>query len=929
MPCFKGTQPRRSAFSRSAAARSAAAQSAFSRSAAAGLAATVVAAAATLGPVPSALAASMSPTATIDQAVTIQAETDPATPFFVVLKSRPDFTETPATTPAGSATADQTTAGSATADQTPADQTPADGTTTAGSTTASGADRGERARRVLATAEAHAQRAQAGIRALLARRNVPFTPYWIANTIRVTGDKRLVAELAGRPEVERIVSDQVYPLVSPVAGSDTGSSGQGVEWNIDRIGAPKVWANLGARGEQVVVGTIDTGAQFDHPALARQYRGAAAGSDTAAASGGAAGTSDPVHDYNWFDPSGSCPGAPSTPCDNLGHGTHVLGTILGDDGQGNQIGVAPGATWIAAKGCESSGCSTSSLLASGQWMLAPTDRNGEHPRPDLAPHVINNSWSGTHGDPFYEEIITAWVAAGIVPVFAAGNSGPACATVGSPGDYAASFAVGAFDENNVIAPFSSRGPGGFGGTAKPDLAAPGSSIRSSIPGGGYKTLNGTSMAAPHVAGTLALVLSAAPALTREVEALAQLLNSTAIPTPDPACSGGEADNNVWGHGRLDAFEAVSRAPRGATGSLTGVVRSGAEPIGGATVTVTGSLPRTATTDTEGHCLLRGLPAGEATASIEAFGYRSSIVDITVEAETVTVRDAELAGVPRHTLSGRVTSLVAQSVPEEMSAVFGAVVSLPGTPLDPVIVDGAGGYRIEDLPEGTYDLLFDAGNCLLPQRRSITVGSDTTLDVALPARQDGQGYSCEPRPLSWVDAETPLALSGDEATLDVALPFPVEFYGTAFTTANVTTNGYLSFISDEAVYGNVQIPSSAQPNAAVYAFWDDLLVDDAASVRTAVQGQAPNRQFVVEWRDVAFFGVNGPRMTFEVIIQERGEIIIQYQELAETQRGHGSSATVGIENETGTVGLSYTCNEAVLAGPGAVAFLPHPLGSGQG
>src|SRR5690606_15813165 len=178
--------------------------------------------------------------------------------------------------------------------------------------------------------------------------------------------------------------------------------------NIENIRASEAWEAFGTRGEGIVVANIDTGVEFDHPALVNQYRGTQ-------------GEGMYDHNYNWFDPSNICGFPSEAPCDNEGHGTHTMGTIVGDDGGDNQIGVAPGAQWIAAKGCEDFFCSFEALLSAGEWILAPTDLNGENPRPDLRPHIVNNSWGGGAGDEFYRGIVQAWVAAGIFPVFANGN----------------------------------------------------------------------------------------------------------------------------------------------------------------------------------------------------------------------------------------------------------------------------------------------------------------------------------------------------------------------------------------------------------------------------------------------------------------------------------------------------------------------------
>ncbi|MGC5410647.1 S8 family serine peptidase, partial [Streptomyces sp. DT225] len=211
----------------------------------------------------------------------------------------------------------------------------------------------------------------------------------------------------------------------------------------------------------------------------------------------------------WYDASGECP--TDAPCDNNGHGTHTMGTMVGKNG----VGVAPNAKWIAAKGCESDLCTDSSLLAAGQWILAPTDANGQNPRPDLAPNIVNNSWGNKDtSTPFYEDILAAWNAAGIFEAFAAGNDGDGvtCSTTHPPGSQASSYGVGAYDSTGKIASFSGFGPSPTDGSEKPNISAPGVQIPSTWPGNAYNTIYGTSMATPHVAGAVALLWSAAPSL---------------------------------------------------------------------------------------------------------------------------------------------------------------------------------------------------------------------------------------------------------------------------------------------------------------------------------------------------------------------------------------------------------------------------------
>ncbi|GAA3153489.1 S8 family serine peptidase [Nonomuraea salmonea] len=302
--------------------------------------------------------------------------------------------------------------------------------------------------------EAKSERAkssQEGLRTLLDARKAEYTPYWIVNAVKVTADEKLAGEIAKLPEVERIQPIRVLNVPKPDEGQAQNRV-NAVEWNIDRVNAPRVWEELGDRGEGIVVANIDTGVQFDHPDLAATYRGRNPDGSYS-------------HDYNWFDPARVCPS--TAPCDNNGHGTHTMGTMVGANG----IGVAPGAQWIAAKGCELNTCTDASLLAAGQWIVRPTDLNGDNPRPDLAPDIVNNSWGGDGFDPWYKEVVDSWIAAGIFPAFSNGNEGPSCRTSGSPGQYVTAYSAGAFDVNNALYARSSKGEG-ENGEIKPNIAAP-------------------------------------------------------------------------------------------------------------------------------------------------------------------------------------------------------------------------------------------------------------------------------------------------------------------------------------------------------------------------------------------------------------------------------------------------------------------------
>ncbi|MDH5674700.1 MAG: S8 family serine peptidase, partial [Myxococcales bacterium] len=630
--------------------------------------------------------------------------------------------------------------------------------------------RGEAVRNALVN---HANRSQAPVRAFLSQQNANFKPFWISNVIRAEADPTTIHALEQRADVAAVLPDRTLSIPKPIRSQ--GFSTQATEWGLESIRAPEAWDAFGTRGEGIVVANIDTGVQYDHPALQAQYRGNTGGSLD--------------HEYNFFDPTGICG---SAPCDNAGHGTHTMGTMVGDDGNPgeNQIGVAPAAKWIAAKGCEDFGCSLSSLMQSAEWVLAPTDSSGSNPRPDLRPHVVNNSWGGPPGDPFFMDVVDAWVAAGIFPAFSAGNSGPMCGSTGSPGDYPQSYAAGAYDEFGSIAFFSSRGPSFFGGI-KPDIAAPGVDVRSSVPGGGYDFYSGTSMASPHVAGTVALMWSASEAIARDIETTRLLLGDGAVPVSDLSCDGSDDSNNVWGRGQLDAYGAVELAPRGPSGSLEGAIVDATTeaPIANATV-VASSLETSRSTSTalDGSYALT-LPVDSYDVSITAFGYVAAQASgVLIEDGLATALSMALEPAPSYAIGGMV--LDGQGAP-----IAGATVTVEGTPLPPAITDASGSYLLPSVPAGDYGLTASAGRCSSTQQVPVSLSSDMTVDFALQQRTDAFGYSCSEQPYAYVPGESLVASYGDEMSWNVQLPFGFPFYGTTFGSVDISDNGTLVFSGD--------------------------------------------------------------------------------------------------------------------------------------
>lgn len=770
--------------------------------------------------------------------------------------------------------------------------------------------------RLRSTAE-HSQRRL--LRELRAR-GVAHKPFWISNAIRVTADRATLEAIAAHSEVARVAADGVFEIPPAIPGSAQASI-NAVDWNISRIGADQVWSNFGDTGEGIVIANIDTGVDVTHEALSANYRGNSGGGAL-------------VQDYNFFDPYNICGPNGSQPCDTHGHGTHTMGTMAGGDGPGpfaTDIGVAPGARWITAIGCPNGSCPFDALMTSGEWILAPTDAQGNNPDPARAPHIVNNSWGGGGGDPFYQDIVRAWVAAGIFPAFSNGNFGPSCGSSGSPGDYPEAFSAGATDFIDQIAWFSSRGPSAFG-IVKPDISAPGVDVLSSVPGG-YAYLSGTSMASPHVAGTVALLWAAAPGLTGDIPQTIAILRATAGDIVDLSCGGdGDGDpNNTYGDGMLNAIAAVNFAPRIA-GSVEGVVSDAASGLGLAGVTVRATRDddgneRSAITDANGYYQLTlaidPAPGPESfTLRAQTFGYGPGVATgVQIYQDTTTTQNIALAIVPRHTVSGYVRS--ASGTP-----LAGATVTILNAPIAPVVSNASGYYAISNVPEGSYSASATAGRCSDGQTASFAVAGDTSLDFALPQRVDAFGYRCELNPsFDYVTATDSTGLTGDENGMQIALPFDFTFYGEGYSSAFLAINGFLNFRDPTYYYFNSSIPSPMLPNAAVYPFWDDLY-NFSSPIMTETLGTAPNRVFVIEWRDMYFYSASGGPINFELKLHELdGTIEMLYLDAIDS--GDGRSATVGIENADGTIAFQYSSDEAVLTPGLSIRYTPPALGRVDG
>jgi len=398
------------------------------------------------------------------------------------------------------------------------------------------ADWSERGRYVVDELHRVAKSAQADAQAQLDAAGIASVSYWAINGMSVEGPDALGRALGQLPGVAQVYAEPLHqvvtaPSLTPVAAPTAGT----VPPSLTDLKVPEVWAT-GDRGAGVTVGFIDSGVDATHPALAPAYAGASSGGQPAAVD----------HDYHWFDATGECKDAP---CDADGHGTHVAGIVVGNAvGDTPAIGVAPEARWIAARACkEGKGCTVRAILRAAQFMLAPTTRSGENPDPSRRPQVLNNSWELGNLDGSVDRLVKVWEAANIQPVFAAGNSGPACESVGDPSSTDAAMAVGAVDADGVALPSSGRGAG-INGLVKPDVVARGESIVSTVPGGGWAAASGTSVAAPQVTGLVALALAAGASPDQADD----LIMRTAHALPVDGCGSSGQPNNTTGWGFPDA-----------------------------------------------------------------------------------------------------------------------------------------------------------------------------------------------------------------------------------------------------------------------------------------------------------------------------------------------------------------------------------------
>jgi subtilisin family serine protease len=551
---------------------------------------------------------------------------------------------------------------------------------------------------------------------------------WIANMVIVEATREGIQALATRADLADLYLSYPIENIAPVKVKDSEPSLiAGHEIGLTRIHAPEAWA-LGFTGAGRVVSNIDTGVAGTHPALSARFRGDVDG--------------DGDVDESWYDPYTT---HWTQPQDSGSHGTHTMGTICGRAAT-DTIGVAINAQWIASPAIDRGGGLARTIadaILAFQWIADP-DRN---PNTQDNPDACGNSWGLPDGfgypncDNSFWAAIDNCEAAGTVVVFSAGNE--STSGLRSPADRATTlfncFSVGAVDGGSAslpIASFSARGPSecATGNLAiKPEVVAPGVNVRSSVPGGGYQTMDGTSMSSPHVTGCVAVIRQVNPNL--DADAVKEILMSTAQDLP---LSNPNGEDNIYGHGIVNLYQACLIAQSG-YGYIDGYVRDlQSQPLATAEVAVVGT-PRKATANASGYYFL-GLPADTSyTLKASFFGHIPDSALISVIVDDTVSHNFSLASAPYGAVSGHVRDLNALPIAN-------AQVRVSGAPITPAASDSTGYYIINNIPGGSsYTILasapgFGSGSVTLLVPVNDTVTADFSLQILESFEADDGGWA---------------------------------------------------------------------------------------------------------------------------------------------------------------------------------------------
>ena len=777
-----------------------------------------------------------------------------------------------------------------------------------------------------------------------------YESYWIANLVMVEAKIDVINELMLRLDVSQMDLDATLELDKPVEVSESVPEGtESVESGLKIINSLLLWA-IGITGQGRLVMGIDTGVQLGHPALQYKWRG-----------------NHVPYNQAWFDPVGGT----TTPNDCDYHGSHTMGTMVGrSTTTADTVGVAINAEWIAAKTICSSP-HTSNSIAAFQWAMNP---DGNPSTIDDMPDAISNSWY----DPdvtnecsgIYKTTLDAVEAAGIAVIFSAGNNGPGVSTITKPKNINTNpvnvFCVANINgaswlsgSNDPIASSSSRGPSLCGGTGslliKPEVSAPGTSVRSCNSSGGYTLATGTSMASPHVAGAVALLKQAFPNLTGR-----QILEALYNTARDLGTVG---EDNTYGMGLIDVFAAYQ--------SLGTPDFTPPEPIVNLSVINPTSNSLT---------LQWTVPFDSSDNGITDYDIRFSLIPIIDNTTFENATPLTFVGSPDTigaTETYNVTGLnfsTTYHFSVKSSDMWGnwsnisnpssgVTWNTPQVTVDPLSIshvisphstlnDSITISNITGLPS-TLDFNVSLENNNFPTgligiklvpRSEYSEINDEASDKEIQTGNNGVSIDGQGGPdlfgYKWIDSNDPngpeyiwqdIVSSGTlvtnwiaTGTFDAkdegfagpfALGFGFDFYGNTKTQVYVSSNGLLVFNPlSSNIYSNTGIPNSSTPNEYIAPFWDDL---DGSSQGTVHYMQDGNK-FIIQFTNWQKYSATGS-LTFQIVLSSNGRVMFYYNNMNATL----TSATVGIENSNGTDGLQIVYNAAYISNGLAIKISADP------
>lgn len=760
-----------------------------------------------------------------------------------------------------------------------------------------------------------------------------YQSFWITNLIMIEAVKSVILELANNPEVELIDLDDELRLDPYVNEGPAPENVQGSETGLKVINADKLW-KMGITGQGRLVMNIDTGVEGSHPAFSSRWRGNFVPWNQA-----------------WFDPETNT----SFPTDCDDHGSHTMGIMTGRAGS-DTIGVAFDAQWIAAKTICSSP-HTSKSIAAFQWAMDP---DGNPETTSDMPDVISNSWYDPNATDecigIYKLTFDAVEAAGITIVFSAGNNGPGSSTITKPKNINTNevnvFAVGNINGNTTgypIASSSSRGPSTCGGSGslliKPEVVAPGTSVRSAIRGGGYGTMSGTSMASPHVAGAIALLKQAFPYLTGQQ--IKYALYNTAVDLGD------FGEDNTYGKGLIDVFAAFLYLANRDSIPPTTVTNLEVIELGSNSIKLRWTAPfdgspggvisydiRYSTTGPINDSIsfaqatkITNVPYPDSAGRIQTFLVKgldfNTTYYFTLRSKDVWNNWSNISNSP----NGRTLFIPQITVqpdslilikPKNITFIDSVIIS--NTSHQPSTLDFEINFQNHTFPSKNLKVLVQS-----LENENNLASNDKILDkkgngfsITGSGGPDLFGYrwkdSDDPSgpQFSWTsisDIGVPLTLTDDSYSTQT-LPFQFSFYGTNYSQVEVVSNGYLRFTNYSSTYPtNGSIPSTSNPNNAIYGFWDDLNPGAGGNVYV----YSDLNKFIVEFNNVPRYNDLNSRMTFQIELQKNGTIYFRYKSMTGTL----NSATIGIENAQGTDGLLIVYNSSYVKNDLAIRIQKEP------